>query len=143
MTITDAQKGEILYASLEEEDKDDEPVKLQLRRSEDHLFINFEPNEKGERVWLLFQAQASLTQLVYWQPDRERFRELIAAGEIKGVNDPEKVTNEKGELVDSKNPGAVIDDPNGDWVDKMVAAEFGVLFDWRNPSVLRKKAPDG
>lgn len=138
VTIIDPKEGRIRYSSLEEDSEEEEPVDLQLRRSGNHLFLNFEPDEDGERVWLLLKVQGDLNELLYWEPDRDCFRQLIAEGKIPGTNDPSTTTNEAGEEVEAKNPGAVINDPGGAWVEKMVAGEFGVLFDWMNPTVLRR-----
>ena len=63
---------------------------------------------------------------------------LIDEGKIKGTNDPETTMDAEGKEVKNNNPGAVIDDPEGEWVRKMVAGEFGVLMDWKHPHVLRR-----
>ena len=64
-------------------------------------------------------------------------------GEIKGTNDPETEIGPEGEEVTKQNPGAVIDDSEGLWVQKMIAGEFGVLVDWKNPKVLRRVVKPG
>ncbi|MDA0768152.1 MAG: hypothetical protein O3A87_11145 [Verrucomicrobia bacterium] len=83
-----------------------------------------------------------MNELIVWEPDMKLFRKLIAEGTIKGTNEPETRVDDGGKEVRNPTPGAVIDDPEGEWVKKMVAGEFGVLMAWRHPHVLGRVVKD-
>lgn len=70
VTVTHAKEGEILYASLN--DDDEEPMKLQLRVSEDHVFVNFPADDAGERMWRLMKVNGEMNQILVWEPETER-----------------------------------------------------------------------
>ncbi len=135
--VTNAKEGELHCETVDNDD--DDPAKLTLRKSGDHVFVNYPPDEDGERDWFLMKIQGEMKGILLRRPDTAIFRELIAKGKIKGVNDPESKKDEDGNEFKNRRPGAVIDDPSGEWVEKMIAGEFGVVFDWQNPTVLRKK----
>ena len=135
VTVIDAEEGEILYAPQAE---GDDPKKVTLRRTDDFAFANFETDEKGERIWMLAGTNSDMNEVYLWTPDSKRFRKLIAEGKIRGTNDPETKIDEEGKEEDVQNPGAVIDDPEGKWIARMIAGEFGVLVDWKHPLVFRR-----
>ena len=114
------------------------PSRSPLRTSGNDVFVNFPPDEDGERIWMLMRVQGEMNEIILWDPDTALFRDLIEKGKIKGTNDPESTIDENGEETKNRNPGAVIDDPTGEWVEKMIADEFGVVFDWKDPHVLRR-----
>lgn len=133
--ILDAGKGRVEFRGS---GKDDEPQTVLLRRKGDAFFVNFADDE-GVYHWMMFKPNDDLSELVFWDPDRDKFRALIASGKIKGVNDPAEKKDATGKPVKNYTPGAVIDDASGAWVADMVAGKHGVLMDWKNPVVLRKK----
>ena len=133
--VTNAKEGQVRCGPVD----DDDSFTMTLRKSGEHIFANFPPDEKGERVWLLMKARGETEELIFWAPDVAIFRDLIAKGKIKGTNDPESKKDKNGKERKNQSPGAVIDDPGGEWVEKVVAGEFGVVFNWQDPLVLRKK----
>ncbi|BDS06145.1 hypothetical protein NT6N_11850 [Oceaniferula spumae] len=135
--IVDGKKGLVHFQGAGE---DDQPQPVTFRQTGDTFFLNFTDQEGvGEYHWMMLKANNEMTELIFWDPDTEKFRELIAEKKIKGVNDPLEKRNEQGQLVKHYTPGALIDDPTGSWVTDMIAGKFGVLVDWKNPTVLRKK----
>ncbi len=145
--VINAAKGEILWFEPKQEgQKQEKPIKMFIRSTGDYTFLNVEPDENGERRWWLLGGDENV--IILWMPDAEAFRKLIAEGKIKGKNDPEpkpKQSNgsdgKKDEVpyFPADQPGAVIDDPKGEWVEKLVEGEFGVPFHWKEPLILRKK----
>ncbi|MCP5538122.1 MAG: hypothetical protein H7A51_18060 [Akkermansiaceae bacterium] len=136
--VTNATKGEILFTPAKKEGEEQgEAAKISIRSSNDYVFLNYEPDEKGERRWYLLGGGNN--EFLIWSPDNDAFRKLIADGKIKGRNDPDTKKDAQGNEVEKQNAGAVIDDPQGEWVEKLAAGGFGVPFDWKNPMVLRKK----
>lgn len=135
ITVIDAKKGVVQYAPLKQGDS--APTQWMLRQSGDYYFANIWDEKSKESRWLMLGGNGN--QIFAWEADREAFRKLIAEGKIKGANDPEP----KADAPPRKHkqaPGAVIDDPKGEWVNKMIAGEFGVLVDWRHPRVLTRAA---
>ena len=112
------------------------PIKARIRMTEDHIFVNLNPEAAGEWPWMLMGV-SGMDQILLWAPDRELFRKLIAEGKIKGTNDPDTEINSAGEEVKKKNPGAVIDDPEGLCVKQMIEGQFGVIVNGRSPMVFR------
>ncbi len=140
--VTNAKKGEILFTPAKKKDEEQEEAsKILIRSSEDYVFLNYEPDENGERQWYLLGGGEN--ELLIWTPNNDAFRKLITDGKIKGKNDPTTEKDAQGNDVQKKNAGAVIDDPKGEWVEKLVAGEFGVPFDWKSPTVLRKRVAEG
>lgn len=140
--VTDARNGEILFMPRKEEGKKQgEDVKLRIRCTGDDVFLNSGPDGDGEFHWYLMKHEAG--QLIFWEPDNAAFRKLVAGGRIRGKNDPEYRKGPDGGRIRQMNPGTVVDDPEGAWVGKMVAGEFGMVYDWKNPIVLRLKAKPG
>ena len=136
ITFINKKKGEVLFGAFQPAEDGEKPTKLFIRNSGDSYFVNFPKDEKGERGWM--RIGGNNNQIFLWEPDREAFRKLIAAGKIKGVNDVKK---EPKVGITELPPGAVIDDPKGEWVKKIIAGEFGVLFEWQQPIVFTRVRP--
>jgi len=136
--IVDAKKGLLQFKSA---DGDGEPQSVTFRQTGDTFFLNIS-SDNGEYHWMQLKGNDEMTELVLWEPDTEKFRKLITEKKIKGINDPLEKRNEQGQKIKNYTSGALIDDPSGTWITEMIAGKHGVMVDWKNPIVLRKKELD-
>lgn len=128
----DAKAGVVEFRG---DEKDAEFAKVRLRKSGDVMFLNL-ANDDGDFHWMMMKVNDEGNEILLWEADKKKFRDLIAKGIISGVNDVAAKKKEKNHV---GNLGALIDDAEGSWVKKMVAGDFGVLVAWDAPLVLRKK----
>ena len=136
--VSDPLKGELILLS-----PDAEELKCTVRSTADHVFLNWKyADGTGDSYWRLIKINDEKDEIIVWLTDVDAFRKLITEGKIKGNNDPKprRVKKVDGiDVVTFDQAGALINDPKGEWQKKMNAGEFGVLFFWKDPIVLRKK----
>lgn len=126
--VADAKKGLLQAAFVEESD---DKLKMEvhdvtLLESGNWIFWSMKDKPEAEGVRYFWgRIKNEKNQMYVWQPDAEKFKELVKAGKLPGTVEKDNVV--LGELTP-------------DHLKLITSEEAGVLFDWASPAVFTKLA---
>ena len=126
LRVVEPEKG-ILSASWIEEEQGRATLKtatVELRTQGDWLFANMQEDNKGKsRGYLWVRVKKDARQIIVWEPDHDRFAEMIRQGAVAGK--PE-------------GSDLVIDGLEPHTVKAITDGKRGVPFKWDRPIIFSK-----
>ncbi len=123
LKVTDPEKGHLIAALIEskQDDLKLEKFDIELRGTNDFIFINFKAKNKKENVLYVWgKIKKKEREIIVWGPNVEKFRELVKKGKLPG-----KI----------KNKDVYLDTLKDEHLKFITSEENALLFDLNNPAV--------
>jgi len=123
LKVTDPEKGHLIAALIEskQDDLKLEKFDIELRGTNDFIFINFKAKNKKENVLYVWgKIKKKEREIIIWGPNVEKFRELVKKGKLPG-----KI----------KNKDVYLDTLKDEHLKFITSEENALLFDLNNPGV--------